>query len=290
LRILALIEPQDQGELWFAGKLVDFKGDNLLSLRRQVTLVSHSPLVFRSSVRENISFGLKVRGISRPQWPQRIKEALQLVELSGYEHRQAQNLSAGETQRLALARALVFQPRVLLLDEPTANVDVSRVNRIEALISEVNLRFGTTVVLTTHNLSQAFSLTDRVIHLAAGKIVAQAHENIFSGRIQGTGNDKWIEFRGGKIRLDTSRQGHVTCMITPREIQVKKPPLDYGLPNQFPGKVTRLELRNGLARLRVEAGVPFRVDVNPDALAREGITLGSEVGIAFDSQTVKILD
>jgi tungstate transport system ATP-binding protein len=119
---------------------------------------------------ENVSFGLKVRGEqSSLEIREKVSDALEAVALSGYEGRDANTLSGGEMQRVALARAIVLQPELLLLDEPTANLDPRSASAIDCLLK--NLAGGrTTVILATHNMMQCSRLADRVAVLVGGRI------------------------------------------------------------------------------------------------------------------------
>jgi tungstate transport system ATP-binding protein len=141
-------------------------------LRRDTVLVTHHPYLFKGTIGDNLAFGLKIRGVPEPEWAGRMKEALALVELPGWEKRQAAGLSAGQVQRIALARALALRPKVLLLDEPTANIESGLSLRIEAVIGKAVREAGATVVFSTHNFSQASRLAGEILHLEEGKIAS----------------------------------------------------------------------------------------------------------------------
>jgi tungstate transport system ATP-binding protein len=175
LKILAFLDRPDRGTVHFQGKPIgpeEFSG-----LRRKVTLVDQAPLLFSGTVMMNVAYGLKVRGVRKEKRAERVSEALARVDLAGFETRSAQGLSGGETQRVAIARALVFHPEVLLLDEPTAGVDAARVEMVEKLITELHTSNGTSILFSTHDLNQAHRLTNRVIHLAEGKVVPEGGES-----------------------------------------------------------------------------------------------------------------
>jgi tungstate transport system ATP-binding protein len=133
-------------------------------------MVFQRPFLLRLSVALNLRLALWLGGVPRAQWPQRCDEALQRVGLQGLARRMAPQLSAGQQQRLALARCWALHPDILLLDEPTASLDPSAKREIEALIAEIAAA-GVTVVLSTHNLGQAKRLATRVAYLEAGRLV-----------------------------------------------------------------------------------------------------------------------
>ena len=169
LTILAFLLAPTEGEIYFRGERVERKNASLLKLRREVTLLHQAPYLFRESVAANIAFGLRVRGITGREQRCRVDEALERVGLAGFQKRKARELSGGEAQRVALARALVLSPRVLLLDEPLANVDRESARLIGELVVSLPVR-GTTVVMTTHDPEHPARLGGEQLHLVMGEL------------------------------------------------------------------------------------------------------------------------
>jgi tungstate transport system ATP-binding protein len=292
LRILALLDPPGSGTLEFQGEPAAWSGPRWLELRRRITLVLQAPFLFRGTVAQNVAFGLRVRGEPPAAGARRVAETLKLVDLAGFEDRPTSSLSGGEAQRVALARALVIEPQVLLLDEPTANVDANRIARLPALIAEINLRLHTTVIFSTHDLSQAFRLTSRVIHLVAGRVADFGHENIFSGTVEREQGRSWITVRGGlRIMIGEPAAGHVTCSIPAEAIHLHpargQPP---AAGNCFEGVITRMESSNGRVRLRVDGPASFRVVLPNEELQRSELRLCDRVLLSFAPEVVKILE
>ena len=135
-----------------------------------VTMVFQRPVIFNRTVVENLVYPLRVRGMENGEREKRIAEAMVVADLGHFAHRRARSLSGGEAQRLALARAFVTRPAVLLLDEPAANLDPASRWRIEAMVLEMRERFGTTVVLTTHDLLQARKVGEAVYFMERGRV------------------------------------------------------------------------------------------------------------------------
>jgi tungstate transport system ATP-binding protein len=129
------------------------------------------------SVHANVRYGLRLRGLRDSA--HRVQDALEQVGLASLSRQRARTLSGGEAQRVSLARAMVLQPQVLLLDEPTANLDPYNVSLIEEIVRSLNEREGTTIVLVTHNVFQARRLAHRVGLLLEGRIVEVAQEATF---------------------------------------------------------------------------------------------------------------
>lgn len=169
LGLLAFLSPPTAGTLYYDGKRVDWKGRSLVALRKEVTLLHQASYLFEGSVSDNIAFGLHVRGVNEEIRRSRIEQSLEMVSLSGFERRRAKVLSGGEMQRVALARALALSPRVLLLDEPLANVDRASANVIRAVILGLPGK-GTTVIMTTHDPLPPGRMNGEVIRLEGGRL------------------------------------------------------------------------------------------------------------------------
>jgi tungstate transport system ATP-binding protein len=167
LRLLNFLEPPDQGEILYENSLITKPFP--LDIRRQITTVFQHPALLHDTVEHNIGYGLRLRGMSNGR--DLVPHIIKRLGMEKLARSQVRTLSAGEAQRVALARALVIQPRVLLLDEPTANLDPYNVSLIEEVVREVNVEKKTTIVLVTHNIFQARRLASRVGLLLSGRII-----------------------------------------------------------------------------------------------------------------------
>lgn len=166
LRLLNFLEAPTAGQIVYQNQTLN--GDVAIAVRRQVTTVFQRPVLLRASVRANVAYGLNLRG---ERADGRVDEMLALVGLDKLANVPAQKLSGGEMQRVALARALVVNPAVLLLDEPTANLDPYNVGLIEEIVARDNRERGTTIVLVTHNVFQAKRLAQRVGLMLGGRLI-----------------------------------------------------------------------------------------------------------------------
>jgi tungstate transport system ATP-binding protein len=167
LRILALFERPEKGNLKFNG----METSGIVNIRRRMSLLFQTPAIFNRSVFENVAYGLKVRGIDKKIIDKKVREALSIVGLCGLENQNAPTLSGGEAQRMAFARAIVYDPEILLLDEPTANLDPANVMKIEDIIKWLREEKKTTILLATHNIPQVQRLADRVGILINGELI-----------------------------------------------------------------------------------------------------------------------
>ena len=177
LRLLNFLEEPTSGSLEFEGAVYRPGMYMPLELKRRVTMVFQSPMLLNSSVWDNVTYGLRLRGQRNAH--QLVQEALEEVGLAHLARQRARALSGGEAQRVALARAIVLRPDVLLLDEPTANLDPYNVGLIETILSRVNTGHQTTLVLVTHNVFQAKRLATRVAFLLDGKVIEVADSESF---------------------------------------------------------------------------------------------------------------
>lgn len=178
LRLLGMLETPTRGDvtLQLNGHPVT-SGTVSIDERRQIAMVFQRPVLLSCSVRANVAFGLYIRG--RRNHDALITQALERVALSHLSDAKASTLSGGEMQRVAVARALVLEPQVLLLDEPTANLDPYNVRLIEDLIREQHREHGTTIILVTHNIFQAQRLATRVALVLEGELVEVAPTEAF---------------------------------------------------------------------------------------------------------------
>ncbi|MBU0567597.1 ATP-binding cassette domain-containing protein [bacterium] len=165
LDILDLLESPTSGRIFFCGQEVNISS---LGTRRRMGYVAQDPFLFNKTVFENVFLGLKMR--SRRNEKEKVRQILEEVGLTDFEDRRAKDLSGGEAQRVAIARALVHEPEVLFLDEPTANIDRENIRTIEELIKKINKNHRTTIIFTTHNLSQAYRLTEEIVSLINGQM------------------------------------------------------------------------------------------------------------------------
>ena len=291
LNILNLLEKPDEGQIFFYDQEITNKSNSdTLEIRRRMTLVNQDPFLFHSTVYDNIAYGLKIRSIPPKVQKSRIKSALNIVGLSGFKDRKANQLSGGEAQRVVIARALVIEPEVLFLDEPTANIDQKHIDIVERIIKKIKKEIKTTVIFTTHDLSQAYRLADEVISLLDGKIIKQVPENLLRGEIiEEEDGLKWFKtMRNIKLAIVSEKMGPAYISIDPRDIILSYEQFQSSARNSFLGKITKIIEQNRLVKLEIDIGVPLVVIITRESFFKMNLNLGSKVYLTFKASAVKL--
>lgn len=168
MRIIAGLESPTQGQVFIRNQEVT----HLPPYKRDVSLMFQNYALFpHKNIFDNVAFGLKYRKVPEAERRKRVREALELVHLPGIEERYPRQLSGGQQQRIALARALVVNPALLLLDEPLSNLDLKLREKMRVELKQIQEQVGITFIFVTHDQEEALTLSDTVAVMEAGKIV-----------------------------------------------------------------------------------------------------------------------
>jgi molybdopterin-binding protein len=307
LKILAFVEIPTSGEVIFQDEKVNFK--NTEKERMESTLVFQKTTIFGTSVYNNIAYGLKIRKIPKDKRDREVKKALEIVKLKGFEKRNGRKLSGGEQQRVAIARALVLKTKLLLLDEPTANLDPKNAGIIEEVIDTVNRENKTAIVMATHNMFQAKKLPHRIALMDKGKITEigspaevfgklsknlarfAAVDNTFTGTAKPTtsGTSKVDVGNGVQIEVTAQKQGDTAVLISPQDIILSKTAVKSSARNVFKGRITEIKDLDSLVKLKVDVGRPFTVQITKHSFNEMELCLNAEVFITFKASSVQVL-
>lgn len=260
LHILAFLLQPSSGQLWFKEKPVSFYSSGQHQLRRQVVLVEQQPILFSTSVAKNVAFGLKLRGLKRVAISRRVDESLEMVGMRGFAGANGRHLSGGETQRVAIARAIACRPEVILLDEPTSNVDIENRMAIETIMGDIRDAGRSSIIFCTHDLTQAARLTPARLHLAAGRLNGADYENTFQTVVHRDGDQHWGRI-GDRLMvpLPPTSGVEVRIAINPRRIRVSSADASPPGMQSGHGRVRQLVEDDDGVRLLVEVGVPLAV-------------------------------
>jgi tungstate transport system ATP-binding protein len=306
LRIIDLLERPSYGKILFNGVEAN---NSEQQIRRRIGMVFQNPIVFKGTVYDNIRYGLKVRGEIEDSYQEEITTLLDSLGLAGYEDRNASTLSGGETQRIALARALITKPDLLLLDEPTANLDPMSTERIENLISELSRRNETTIIMATHNLIQGQKLSDKIAILNKKIFQIGNPEDVFMKP-----NSKFVaEFVGvknvkkgiakriephltlikiGVIRIysTSSLEGEVYVSIRPEDITISKMEVQTSALNEFSGKIKEFVDNSGIINLIIDVGEEFNIYMTRKSFLDMELTIGSPIWLQFKASAVNVFE
>ncbi len=307
LKVLAFLEKPGAGKIKFEGEVVT--AENAERMRLQSAMVFQKTLLFSDSVYYNVAYGLKMRKIPQTVIREEVKKALRLVKLEGFEKRSAKKLSGGEQQRVALARALVLRTKLLLLDEPTANLDPKNARIVEEIIGTVNRELKTTIVMATHNMFQAKTLSQRIALISDGRVTEigvpeeifsrlsknlasfAAVENTFAGIGRVTDSGTTIVDIGSGVRVEAAVQseGAVSIFVNPQDIILSENAVSSSARNVFKGRIVEIFDLGSLVKLTVDVGKPFVVQITKRSFVEMGLNLNVEVFIAFKASSVQMV-
>lgn len=297
LRIIGGFTSPDSGKVIFGGEDITKLPPN----RRQLNTVFQKYALFtHMSIAENIAFGLKIKGKSKDYINDKIKYALKLVNLAGYENRSVDSLSGGQQQRIAIARAIVNEPRVLLLDEPLGALDLKLRQDMQYELIRLKNELGITFIYVTHDQEEALTMSDTIVVMNQGYIqqmgtpeqIYNEPENAFVADFIGESNivdglmlrDELVEISGAKFACVDKGFGvnkPVDVVIRPEDIDLVEPEA-----GTLKGVVTHLIFK----------GVHYEMEVTtPDGYewlvhSTDMFPVGKEVGIRVDPFDIQIMN
>jgi tungstate transport system ATP-binding protein len=284
LNLLAFVTTPSRGEMHFFGKQV--LNGKAQELRRQTAYVQQKPYLFNFTVFQNIELGLKLRGMALQLRRVRVEAQAATLKLSDLLEKRAHELSGGEIQKVAIARALVLEPRVLILDEPFSHLDKGSKADITTLLRGIAESGSQTIIFSSHDQLQAQQLADHVCSLGQGRIMPRLLINTFSGRLD-------VEtgvFDTGKlaIYIPSAITAGSQLAIESTHLVLSKDKLESSMRNQFRGRVKSLQEAYGEVHVIVEAGESWHVIITHAALSELNINLGEEIWLSFKSSAVHI--
>lgn len=293
LRLLAGLDYPTGGILEFKGRKITKESRKFL--RKEVTMLFQTPLFLQGTVYSNLEYALKLKKISESERSYRVKKALEMVRLEGFSERNARNLSGGEQKRVALARAILIDPLVLVLDEPTSNLDPINARIMANIIGEEAKE--RCVVIATHDYSQIKLLTNRTVSLEYGKVnevgitkdllaFTKFTDNVFTGTSKQVDGIAHVDVGGVVIMVANKLCKKPTIHVRPEDIIVSKNYIDSSARNQFKGKITSLKDHNSAVRIDVDVGEVINVQITRKSFKEMGLNIGSEIFISFKASSV----
>jgi tungstate transport system ATP-binding protein len=284
LKLLNGLLAPSAGRILYRGEPLEHA---LARLRRETVLVHQDPYLFEGSVGFNVAFGARVRGMGREETRGRVTRALARVGLAGFGRRRAAELSGGERQRVAIARALMVEPRVLLLDEPTGNVDREAVELLERLVAELAAA-GASVIMSSHHAAFAYRTAHRLLPLEDGRL-RPLLENVYRGAI-GETDESFSYFRAGAAVLRCPARGgaFTTAVVPMSDVVLSRDPIHTSAQNAFAGEVGAVRREGALACVEIDCGFALQALVTEFSLRELEIAPGRRVHASFKASAVRL--
>jgi len=314
-RLLLLLEAPDEGRILLDGREVR-RGDR--DAARRIAGVFQRPFLFDGTVEENVAYGLRIRGLPAAERERRVSDTLATLGLNALARAPVQTLSGGEAQRVALARAVVLRPELLLLDEPTANLDVTVRRRFREDLERLVRSHARGALLITHDPADAFAIADRIAVMQEGRIVQMGRPEAL---VLEPATPFVAAFTGAELLVDGVVEGREEGLVTVRmrgspavvtavdpaalplrigdAVQIAYRPEDLVLAhpeaapetsarNRFRLRVAQLTASGGLVRVRLEGDVALAALVTRQAAEALDLAPGREVEVQVKATALRV--
>ncbi len=305
LRCIAGVYKIDSGALW-----IDNVFSNHLPIEERNVgyLFQDCSLFPHLNVYKNITFGLKIKKMPESDMEEKVSEICELLDISALLQRPVHNLSGGEKQRVSLARAMVCEPKAILLDEPLTSVDRGTAERLMVVIKRIHERTRQTIIHVSHNQEEAAVLADRICVLRDGSIVQIGSldevltkpnsrfvadffgtYNIFRGLSEIDGNGSRMRYKRHDIYSDELRSGEAVFSIRPESIIISPNKTQGNGLNNYPGTIKEIIDRGVITQVLLDVGFPVVNYSLRNAFLNMGLKEGDHVHVYFDRRSVHII-
>ncbi|AFI85314.1 molybdenum ABC transporter ATP-binding protein [Methylophaga nitratireducenticrescens] len=281
--LLSLLQKPDSGDISVLDNEINASQTKQC---HQIGLVPQHPYMLPGTVTDNIRLALKLKKVDKARHASQLQQALETVNLTHLADQTANTLSGGEQRRVAIARVLAFDPKILLLDEPFANLDSFHQRQLEDVITMLANDSKRTILFSTHDRLQASAITPHTIQLLKGKPISAPLLNLFHGHYDGElFHTKTLKIFAAEGSLSAR---HIA--IDPLAITISTHAhSDSSARNQLPGRLISISEADRAVRLTVDCGDKFEVIISQQALSALALSLGASVWISFKATAVTLL-
>ena len=305
LEAIAGIYSPDRGKILMDGRDIT----NIPPRSRNISMVYQDYMLFpHLTVEKNISFGLKLKKITAKEIKKKIDGISRMLNVRHLFHRFPGTLSGGEKQRIAIARAVVTEPKALLLDEPLSALDAQTREGLRYELKKIHSVTGITIIHVTHNFEEVFSLGDSVAVMNEGKIIQVGNpddvfrrpncefianfvgvENLFKGRSTVNNGTSDITINGIKIVSTACNSGDSVVSIRPEDILVSRNKIESSARNSFSGKITDVIDKGAIIKIVADCGIPISAIITRRSFDDMGLSRGMSAYFTFKASDVHFI-
>ncbi|MEO1881771.1 MAG: ATP-binding cassette domain-containing protein [Methylococcales bacterium] len=280
LNLLAFLSTPQAGQIHCLSERVT--KSRIHGLRQRISLLQQKPYMLRGSVYNNLDLTLKFNGVRQSDRLGLIRSTLDKLHITGLIDQQAKTLSGGELQKVALARAIITQPDILLMDEPFSYLDYRSEQTLECFIRSYVKKYNSTLIFSTHNRLQGMAIADDVISLVNGHTIKTPLINVFYGVCE----QQLFNTGALQILLADNDKNYQHISIDPHEIVLSTTAIKSSMRNQFQGNVLAITDEGNGVRVTVSAGEVFQVLITRQALKDLNVSLGDPLWVNFKSNAI----
>lgn len=289
-RILALLDRPASGTIYYKGRRAWPDGSED---RNEIIMLLQDPYLLKRTVFGNVAYGLKIRKFSG-DIKNRVGEALECVGLSPevFGQRQWHELSGGEAQRVALASRLILNPEVLILDEPTSNIDVESAAQVKKAIEQIRERYNSTLIISSHDHIWLNQVADEILRMHEGKVIGSGIENIIEGSWRPYEDGLWVRelSHGERIYSTKPPDSGSVALLSPSEIILSESrPEGISAQNCLAGVITSLTGSKEFGKIRIDVdihGLRLVCDLTQHAVSALSLLPGKNVWVVFKASSL----
>ena len=304
LETIAGIYSPDKGKVYLNGRDIT----RLPPRKRNIGMVYQDYMLFpHLNVEQNIKYGMRSRKLSKQEMSQKVDELANLLGVAHLLQRHPGTLSGGEQQRITIARALIMEPEVLLLDEPLGALDSKTRIKLREELRRIHSFTHTTMIHVTHSFDEAFLLGSQMAIMNNGEIVQVGEPsevfrkpnckfvaeflgvtNVFRGESVIDNGIAYININGLRVASATNRDGQVYTSIRPEDVLLSIKPIESSARNSFKGEIQDISDTGTIVRITVNVGVPFVAAITRRSFLDMGLNQGMEVFLTFKTVDVHV--